>query len=105
MTGQTSFKAEISNVTNSKPCVVTTSEDHGYSTNDFVRITDLNGMIPVQRGQDQINNKRFKIIVTGDTTFKLLDPITFIEIDTSTYPTYVDGGYCNKISTNFEYLA
>ena len=101
--GQESHRFGISNITNAVPCVVTTSTSHDYVTGDFVRLTDLNGSIPVKRGVDQINNKRFRIIVTSVDKFSLEDPITFESIDTTTYPTYVAGGSCNKIETEFQY--
>lgn len=101
--GQASLKSNISNVTNSNPCTVTTTEAHGYTTGNHVRITDLNGSIPVSRGVDQINNKRFKIVVLSSTEFLLEDPISLMPVDSSTYPTYVTGGNCTAITTEFEY--
>ena len=103
MTGQTAHRVDISSITNGKPCAVTTDEDHGYSTLDFVRLTDLNSSIPTLRGMDQINNKKFRIVVTSDTSFTLEDPITFEEIDSTTYPPYVEGGSCNKVEPDFIY--
>lgn len=103
--GQATARADILLVTNACPCLVTTSAAHGYSTGDFVRITDLNSGIPVPRGQDQINRNRYRIVVTDTDKFTLEDPITFENIDSTTYPTYVTGGYVNLIQTDFEYSA
>jgi len=103
--GQTSHKTTVTNITNALPCEVTTDEDHGYSTDGFVRLTDLNGRIPIPRGEDPLNNLRWKIIVTGDTTFTLKDPITNNPVDSTNYPPYVEGGFCNLIETNFIYNA
>ena len=103
--GQTAHRASITNITSASPAVVTTSAAHGYSTGDFVRLTDLNGRIPIPRGVDQINNSKFRIIVTDTDTFSLEDPITFNPVDTSTYPAYVTGGNCNKLETEFQYNA
>ena len=101
--GQIPHRANITNITNANPCEITTEEEHGYFTNDFVRLTDLNGAMPVPRGEDTLNNYRFRIIVTGTTTFTLQHPITHIAIDSTNYPPYVTGGYCNLIETNFVY--
>ena len=103
--GQTSERYDISGITNAFPCEITTSEAHGYSTDDFVRLTDLNGGMPVKRGEDQLNNKRFKIIVTDTDKFTLKDPITFEDIDSINFTPYVTGGYCNIVQTLFEYNA
>lgn len=101
--GQTPRRANIVGITSALPCVITTEAEHEYSTYDFVRLTDLNSCIPVHRGEDQLNNYKFRIIVTGSTTFFLQDPITFKPIDSTTYPPYVTGGYCNLVEQNFIY--
>ena len=103
MSGQASARTDISNMTNANPCVVTTTTNHGYSTGDFIRITDINSAIPVLRGMDQLNNKKVKIIVIDDTSFSLIDPITLLPIDSRTYPPYVEGGMCNLVQTEFIY--
>ncbi len=101
--GQTPHRANIVGITNSKPCVITTEEAHEFATSDFVRLTDLNGVMPVPRGEDPLNNYRFQIIVLSDTTFKILDPITHKEIDSTNYTPYVEGGFCNLIARNYIY--
>jgi len=102
--GQTPHRSDISNITNAFPCVVTTTEEHGYSSYSFVRLTDLNGCMPIQRGEDPLNNYRFRIIVTGVNEFKLQHPVTNKYVDSTNYPPYVTGGYCNLIETDFNYL-
>lgn len=101
--GQIPHRADILSITNALPCAVTTTEEHGYFTHNFVRLTDLNGAMPIPRGEDPLNNYRFRIIVTGDDSFTLQDPITYKPIDSTNYPPYVTGGYCNLIETNFFY--
>ena len=101
--GQTPHRADIANITNALPCVVTTTEAHGYTSRKFVRLTDLNGMMPIPRGEDPLNNYRFRIIVTGDTTFQLQHPVTNEYVDSTSYPPYVTGGYCNLIEQDFFY--
>lgn len=103
MSGQASHRSDILNITNAKPCSVQTTAEHGYATDDFVRLTDLNGAMPVARGQDPLNNYRFKIIVTDVDTFTLRDPITLESVDSTNYSPYVEGGYCNRIENNFIY--
>lgn len=101
--GQTPHRANITAITNAVPCAVTTTEVHGYSTDDFVRLTDLNGAMPIPRGEDPINNYRWQIIVTSTTSFTLKHPVTHLPVDSTNYPPYVSGGYCNLIETNFVY--
>ena len=107
--GQTSHRADITAISNAKPCAVTTTAEHGYSTHDFVRLTDLNGAKitdpAAPRGMDPLNNYRFRIIVTSTTGFTLQHPITHDPIDSTDYPPYVEGGYCNLIETDFQYNA
>lgn len=101
--GQLPHRCDILSISNALPCVVTTTEEHGYSTGDFVRLTNLNGMMPIAHGEDQLNNKRFKIVITDLDAFYLKDPITGDPIDSTDYTPYVEGGYCNLIETNFFY--
>lgn len=99
--GQLPDRARIVNITNSLPCEVTTEDPHFFPNKAFVRITDLNGAMPVPRGEDELNNAKFRIIVTGDNTFTLQDPITFLPIDSTNFPPYVTGGSCNLVQSTF----
>lgn len=103
MSGQESDRALISDVTNATQCVITTSSDHGYSSGDFIRLTDLNSSIPVLRGMDPINNHRYKVEKISDTSFYIKDPITSDYIDSTNFPPYVEGGRCNIVQDNFTY--
>lgn len=99
--GQLPDRAAIINITNSLPCEVTTDGPHFFSNKSFVRLTDLNGSMPVPRGEDPLNNYKFRIIVTGEDTFTLQHPITFLPVDSTTYPPYVTGGSCNLVQPTF----
>lgn len=99
--GQLTERVNIINITNTLPCVVTTDGAHEFANKSFVRLTDLNGAIPDPRGEDPLNNYKFRIIVTGEDTFYLQDPITFLPIDSTNYPPYVEGGSCNLVQQNF----
>lgn len=103
MTGQIPRRSDILAITNALPCEVTTTEEHGYSTNDYVRLTDLNGAMPVPRGQDPLNNYRWQITVTDVDKFTLKYPITHLPVDSSQFTPYVTGGYCNLIENDFYY--
>jgi len=103
MAGQAAFRADISGMTNAEPCVITTSAAHGYSTNQFVRITDINGSIPTLRGMDQINNKKFRIIKINATSFSLEDATTFEKINSTGFTPYVTGGFCNLVEPTYIY--
>lgn len=99
--GQIPRRVPIVNITNSLPCEVTTEFEHGFPNKSFVRLTDLNGAMPVPRGEDPLNNYKFRIIVTGFFTFTLQDPITFLPVDSTNYPPYVTGGSCNLVQSTF----
>lgn len=106
MTGQIPHRANITGITNANPCVVTVTEvlaDEGFSSGDFVRLTDLNGCMPTPRGEDPLNNYRWKILITGDSTFSLKHPVTDVPVDSTNFTPYVEGGYCNLIETEFFY--
>jgi len=102
--GQLSHRADVESISLSYPCVVTTTETHGFFTFDFVRFTNLNGLMPLpEHGADQINGNRYRIIVTGDNTFKIQDPITYQDIDSTNYTPYTSGGSVNLVEDTFIY--
>lgn len=103
MSGQEAQRATIASVSLSDPCTITTTEAHGFSTGDFVRLTNLNGVMPSPHGADQLNDNRYRIVVTGTTTFTLQDPITFKAIDSTNYTPYTSGGSVNVIAESFIY--
>jgi len=100
--GQLPHRATLLSVSIGFPCIITTTMAHGYSTHDFIRLTNLNGMMPIpQHGADQLNGNRYRIIVTGDDTFKIQDPITYQDIDSTNFPPYTTGGNVNLIEPTF----
>ncbi len=99
--GQIPERVPIVAISNSFPCEVTTEFAHGFPNKSFVRLTDLNGNMPVPRGEDPLNNSKFRIIVTADTTFTLQYPISFLPVDSTYYAPYVEGGSCNLVQTTF----
>ena len=90
--GPAAQRALIAGVSAADPCVVTTTAVHGYQTDQIVRITDLGSDMPTARGMDQINNKRFKIVVIDTTSFSLKDVVTGEAIDSTAYTAWVSGG-------------
>lgn len=100
---QTSYQSNIIGISNANPCVLEIDVNPGYVTGNFVRLTDLNGMMPIPRGEDPLNNYRWKIILLTDTTFSLHYPVTNLPVNSTNYPPYVEGGFCNLIRENFEY--
>ena len=101
--GQTPRRSNIVAISNSDPCIVEIDVNPGYVTGDFIRLTDLNGMVPVPRGMDPLNNYRFKIVLETDTTFKIKHPVTDEYVDSTNYPVYTEGGSCNLVNSNFVY--
>lgn len=103
MSGQIPRRALIAGVSLSSRCEVTTAEDHEYVTGNQVRITDLDGMMPVKRGMDQINNGLFLVEVTSSGSFYIKDPITGNYIDSTNFTPYVTGGRVNLDNRQFIY--
>ena len=99
--GQLTERVNILNISNALPCEVTTDGEHGFPNKSFIRLTDLNGMMPIPRGEDLLNNYRFRIIVTDLDKFTLQHPITFLPVDSRNYPPYVTGGSCNLVQQTF----
>jgi len=96
--GVTSFIKVISGVSAANPCVVTTSTDHGYQTNQQVKITDLGDVGVTNRGMEELDGKTFGITVINNTTFSLYDVSTGDAIDSTSYTAYVSGGSVIMIS-------
>ncbi|MBN2453750.1 MAG: hypothetical protein JXB40_05785, partial [Candidatus Omnitrophica bacterium] len=76
---------------------VVTATDHGFSDDDLVDISDVEGMI-------EVNDLRFKVSDKTDNTFKLKDPDDDTYIDSSEYETYVSGGKVRKAETTISGL-
>jgi len=85
------YQGVITGITAANPCVVTDAT-HGLTTGQIIRITDLGSDMPVARGMDQLNNKRFKVVVINVNSFSLQDPISGADIDSTLYTAYVTGG-------------
>jgi len=90
--GATVYRKVVNSITQADPCVVETTVAHGFQTDQIVRLTDLGADMPTARGMDQINNKRFKIVVLTATTFSLKDVITGEDINSTSYTAWVAGG-------------
>lgn len=89
--GQDSSHATISGITAADPVVITHST-FTFQTNQIVRITDLGDVGVTDRGMQQLNNNRYKIVVLSPTTFSLKDVITGEPIDGTSFTAYVSGG-------------
>lgn len=103
MTGQDAHRALINGVSRAERCEITTVDSHGYNTGDTIRITDLGCVMPVKRGMDQINDKKFLVYSTGDTTFLIRDTITREYINSTNYTAWVEGGRVDLEETNYVY--
>ena len=100
--GQVPKRSTMLSMSLADPCIITTTEAHGYSTYDFIRFTNLNGMMPSpQNGADQINGNKYRIVVTATDAFKIQDPITFEDIDSTNFTPYVGGGAVNLVENTF----
>ena len=99
----TNYTKDISSISKANPCVVTTSEEHGYSTNDFVRITNCGNAGNSNFGMSLLTRNKYKIKVIDTTSFSLHNPVTGNNIDSTTYETYVSDGKVNLIRTLYQY--
>lgn len=92
--GVSGYRALIAGVSQADPCVVTTSTAHGYQTGQIVRITDLGpvGEVATDRGMDELDGNRYRIIVLTSTTFSLQDVTTGEDIDSTSFVAWVSGG-------------
>lgn len=88
------YRALISGVSQANPCVVTTSAAHGYQTNQIVRITDLGEVGPnaTDRGMNELDGNRYRIVVINTTSFSLKDVITDDPINSISFVAWVSGG-------------
>lgn len=89
--GVSSRHATISGITQADPCVITHSA-YSFQTNQIVRLSDLGSVMPVAHGMDQLDGKRYRIVVLSPTTFSLKDVISGEPIDSSSFTAYVSGG-------------
>lgn len=100
--GQIPHRSLIESISLSYPCIVTTTEAHGYHDFDFIRFTNLNGLMPPpQHGADQINGNKYRIIVIGENAFKIQNAITFLDIDSTNFTPYTSGGFANLVENKF----
>lgn len=92
----------ITGVTSTNPVVVTAAA-HGFSNGDLVDISRVVGLAIVDAGgvvTSLINGKRYKVSAASTNTFALTDQDSGANIDGSTWPPYLNGGYVRKaIST------
>jgi len=82
---------QILNVTNANPGVITTNLYHGYSANQLIHISGATGMTAIN-GDFYVNT------VLSNTTFTISATSGGTAIDTTSYPTYINGGL---ITPNF----
>lgn len=69
-------RQQVSAITQANPGVVTTTQDHGYTTGLFVRF-----YFPINFGMMQVNGNVYKITVLTPTTFE-------IDVDTTNFDAF-----------------
>lgn len=99
--GQIPHRADLQSVSLADPCVITTIGAHGYHSFDFVRLTNLNGCMPSPHGVNPLDGNKYRIIVLSDQTFKIQNPITFADIDSTNYSPYTTGGFANLVTKDY----
>lgn len=90
--GAPAFRAFIAGVTQALPCVITTTAPNDFQTDQVIRITDLGDVGVTNRGMEQLNNNRYRIVVLTSTTFSLKDVITDEPVDSTAFTAWVAGG-------------
>lgn len=73
--------AQISDISQASPCVITTNEAHGFANSDTVYLQGIAGMV-------ELNHNTYNITVLSTTTFSLQDATTDADIDSSAYSDY-----------------
>ncbi len=87
----------ITDITKADPGVVTTSTDHNFSTNDYVRIADVEGMTEINGKKVDKFRGVFKITDTGDRTFTLQAGSGHLDTSGAGYTAYTSGGTATKV--------
>ena len=95
MSGNDSFKSEIAGITQANPCVISTTEVHGYQTKQLIRVSDLDTRTPVARGMSSLDGNRYRITVLSTTSFSLQNPLTNENIDSTGFDAWVSDGKVN----------
>jgi hypothetical protein len=89
----------ITGITNANPGVVT-STAHGLSDGDLVKITNVKGMTKVNNVRQEPLSSfiYYKVANKAANTFELTD-LNDIDVDTTTFGTYISGGEVRKMET------
>jgi hypothetical protein len=74
----------VSAITNANPAEVTTATAHGLTTGNVVYISGVNGMT-------EINDRFYRAVVTGPTTFEVQTPAS-VDVDSSAWGAYTNDG-------------
>ena len=78
------------------PVLITTSTNHGYSTGQYIRITDV-------VGSTELNNNNYFINVISNTTFTLFsDKARTNSVDGATLSAYTSGGIVKRAPNAWE---
>jgi len=80
----------VTGVTQADPAVIT-SVAHGYSTDDFIRMYNVVGMV-------ELNNRLYKITVIDADTFSLRTEFT-VNVDSTNYTPYISGGTAELVTS------
>lgn len=79
--------SNISGITRANPGVVTTSNNHGFQSNDYVWIRNVDGM-------DEVNDRAYRIQRIDNKKFSLQswNGSSWVTVSTSSFDKYDDGG-------------
>jgi hypothetical protein len=89
--------AEIDDITQANPAVLTPASGHGFSTGDYLEITGVEGM-------EEINDRVVKLGATSGSGFQL-ETVDGTNFDTSAYTAYTGGGTAQPVIKTFDALS
>jgi hypothetical protein len=79
----------ITGITAANPAVVT-SNAHGYTSGDWIKLADIEGMT-------ELNGRTASVTVLNANTFSLKDPLTGANIDATAYDAWTAGGTASRV--------
>ncbi len=81
----TTSRTTITAATKANPCVITVASTTGLANGDEIIITGMLGML-------ELNGRQVKLANNVGSTYELVDPVTGININSTSYGTWTSGG-------------
>ncbi len=88
---QVTLRTTLTAVTRANPCVISVASVANLSTNDEIIVTGVVGM-------EELNGRQVKIVANGGLTFRLVDPVTGNNIDSTNWGAWTSGGFVSEVN-------